>query len=285
MTTRLQTAHADDRTVELDSDHTQGAVVFDLDGVVYLGSTPIPGASAAIASLRDLGWQILFATNNSTKTPQSVAQVLEDRAGLSVPPSTVLTSSMAAVLYLHGLGVESALVVGSRQLRDTVRQGEISIVENGPAEAVVVGLARSLTHDTVAAAARAISNGALFVATNTDASLPTTRGPLPGAGATVSAIAKATQKQAVVCGKPEEPMAELVSRELTSDNVWMVGDRQETDIAFAKRAGWRSVLTLSGVTTPDTVLSPTIEPDHIIDSIADLPNILTGASKSSDDEG
>jgi 4-nitrophenyl phosphatase len=80
-------------------------------------------------------------------------------------------------------------------------------------------------------------------------------------------------------------MVDLVSRRLESDNVWMVGDRLETDIAFAKRGGWTSVLTLSGVSTAATVASHAIAPDYVIDSIAELPQILTGASKSSDDEG
>jgi 4-nitrophenyl phosphatase len=267
------------------TDHTRGAVVFDLDGVVYLGSTPIPGASAAIATLRDLGWQILFATNNSTKTPESIVKVLEDRAELSVSPSTIITSGQATVSYLHGLGVDSALVIGSQQLRDTVRRGQISIPESGPVDAVVVGLERSLTQDTIERAVRAINDGATFVATNTDASFPTPSGLMPGAGTTVSAIADAAQKPFVVCGKPEEPMVQLVSRKLESSNVWMVGDRLETDIAFAKRGGWRSVLTLSGVSTADTAASHAIKPDHIIESIAELPHLLIGASKSSDDEG
>ncbi len=259
--------------------------MFDLDGVVYLGSTPIPGASGAITTLRDLGWQILFATNNSTKTPESIATVLEDRVSISVPPSTIITSGMATVSYLQRLGVETALVVGSDQLRGTVRQAQIAIVEDGPVDAVVVGLERSLTQDTIECAVRAINDGAAFVATNTDASFPTPSGPVPGAGATVTAVADAAQKPFVVCGKPAEPMVRLVSQRLESDNVWMVGDRLETDMAFAKRGGWRSVLTLSGVSTAATAASHTIEPDYVIDSIAELPQILAGASKRSGDEG
>jgi 4-nitrophenyl phosphatase len=235
--------------------------------------------------LRDLGWQILFATNNSTKTPESIVKVLENRAELSVSPSTIITSGQATVSYLHGLGVDSAFVIGSQELRETIRRGQISTPRSGPVDAVVVGLERSLTQDTISRAVRAINDGATFVATNTDATFPTPSGPMPGAGATVSAVADAAQGPFVVCGKPEEPMVQLVSRKLVSDNVWMVGDRLETDIAFAKRGGWRSVLTLSGVSTADTAASHAIKPDYVIESIADLPHILTGASKSRVDEG
>ena len=274
-----------DAKAEHANSHIRGTVVFDLDGVVYLGSTPLPGASATIATLKDLGWQILFATNNSTKTPESIVEVLEHRASISAPPSTIVTCGMATISYLRNLGVESALVVGSHQLKDTVRRGQISVVENARVDAVVVGLERSLTQSTIEGAVRALNNGAAFVATNTDASFPTPSGLVPGAGATVTAIADAAQKPFVVCGKPEEPMVRLVSLKLESDNVWMVGDRMETDIAFAKRGGWRSVLTLSGVTSADTAAAHAMEPDYIIDSIAELPHILTSASKSSVDEG
>ena len=285
MNTLPRKAKVGSRRAEPHLGHVRGAIVFDLDGVVYLGSTPIPGASGAIASLRDLGWQILFATNNSTKTPETIVQVLEDRAGISVASSTIITSGMATVSYLNDLGAESALVVGSPQLRETVQRGNISIVENGAADAVVVGLMRSLTQEIIERAAQAIRGGAAFVATNTDESFPTPNGPVPGAGATVRAVADAAKRPFVVCGKPEEPMVKLVSRKLESNNVWMVGDRLETDIAFAKRAGWGSVLTLSGIATAESITSTAPEPDLIIDSIADLPHLLADASKNNDDEG
>lgn len=252
-----------------------GTVVFDLDGVVYLGSTPIRGAGEAIRTLQDRGWQVLFATNNSTKTPELVCTVLEERAGVVVDPSSVITSGMAAAAYLAEVGIETAFVVGAQELASAVLRRGIAVVDHTAAQAVVVGLDRSLSEATVERASSAIRQGALFVATNTDATYPTPDGEAPGAGATVAAIQDAAGATFVACGKPHSPMARLVSQQVTSDHVWMIGDRPETDIAFAKQAGWRSVLTLSGVTSATSDIPADLAPDHIIDSIVDLPRIVS----------
>jgi 4-nitrophenyl phosphatase len=120
----------------------------------------------------------------------------------------------------------------------------------------------------------------MFIATNTDATFPTPDGPMPGAGATVQTIADATGSPFVVCGKPNEPMAQLVRSRLETDNVWMIGDRLETDIALAKYAGWTSVLTLTGVTPMMPEFPEGLVPDHVIASVADLPQVLAGPTKS-----
>jgi len=252
-----------------------GTVVFDLDGVIYLGSTPIPGADATINTLGQLGWQTLFATNNSTRSSESVAKLLADRVGVSVDPSTIVTSAMAVAAYLSDRGIRSAFVVGSQQLEGTIRLGGTSVVDHLSAEAVVVGIDRSLTTDKINRAALAIRRGAAFVVTNTDATFPTPDGHVPGAGSTVRAVAEAAGSAFVVCGKPHEPMVQLISRQIHSKRVWMVGDRPETDVAFAKRAGWRSVLTLSGITATIEDIPDAMMPDHIIASIADLVGIVT----------
>jgi 4-nitrophenyl phosphatase len=266
-------------------DDMAGTVVFDLDGVVYLGTTPISGATDTIRALSDDGWQILFATNNSEATAESVAQILTERATLAVQPSAIITSAMATVRYLQRECVASAFVIGSRQLEDTIRSGGVVIVESVDADAVIVGLDRSLTEATIDRACQAIRRGAVFVATNTDRTFPTPHGPSAGAGTTVDAIADASGSSFVVCGKPHEPMAELVASRLMSDNVWMVGDRLETDIAFAKQGGWTSVLTLSGVTDKGVEFPEGLEPDFVVDSIAELPDVLDKATKRRLNEG
>jgi 4-nitrophenyl phosphatase len=267
------------------TDAVPGTVVFDLDGVIYLGSTAIPGASSTIAALAEQGWQVLFATNNSTKTPESVARVLSDRTGKSIHPSTVITSGMAATQYLNDEGIESVFIIGSQQLSETLNSGGVSVVDHRSAEAVVVGLDRSLTPDTLERASSAIRSGALFIATNTDETFPTPEGPMPGAGATVQVIAEATGSPFVDCGKPHAPMAQLIMSRLETENVWMIGDRLETDIALAKSAGWTSVLTLTGVTPMMSEFPESLAPDHVIASVADLPQVLAGPTTSSANVG
>jgi 4-nitrophenyl phosphatase len=268
-----------------DLDQKPGSIIFDIDGVVYLGTTPIIGATEAIETLADLGWQILFATNNSAATPDGVARQVSGRTGLFVDPSTIITSAMATAAYLADEQVSSAFVVGPEQLEDTIRGHGIPIVAAGNAEAVVVGLDRSLTDAVIEQACQAIRGGARFLATNTDETFPTPDGPVAGAGATVNAVASACAYPIVVCGKPHQPMVNLVSAQLTSDNVWMVGDRLETDIAFAKQAMWKSVLVLSGVTGSHTRIPDGLVPDFVIDSVAELPDLLAKATKSLRDEG
>lgn len=251
-----------------------GTIVFDLDGVIYLGSTPIAGAAESVVELRRRGWQILFATNNSTKTPESVAAVLSERAGLDVDPGSVFTSGMAAGRVLLEKGLRTVLVVGSRELEATIVGQGAEIVDGGVPDAVVVGLDRSLTYDKIDLASRAIRNGAAFIATNTDSTFPTPNGESPGAGTVVAAIAEASGRAAIACGKPELPMLDLVRGRIGSPRVYMVGDRPETDIAFAKAGGWGSVLTLSGIELDPRAIPAQLRPDHIIQSIADLPGTL-----------
>ncbi|GMR01755.1 MAG: HAD-IIA family hydrolase [Acidimicrobiia bacterium] len=253
--------------------------MFDLDGVVYVGSVPVDGAASAMLELRDRGWQLLFATNNSSKTPTSVTEVLRDRAGISVDPSAVITSGMAAAVYLRNNGLESAYVLGSPQLKDTVETYGVAVVESSTPDAVLVGLDRSLTYDKIDQAARAVRNGAAFVATNTDPTFPTSTGEVPGAGTIVAAVATASGSRFVTCGKPERPMIDLVSERIVTERVVMVGDRPETDTAFAIAAGWESVLTLTGVTATADDIPRHLVPNHVVASVAELPGILDGSSQ------
>lgn len=250
-----------------------GTIVFDLDGVVYLESSPIPGAAATIARLVESGWQVLYATNNSTKTSEMIAETLRSRVGVTIDPGSVSTSATAAAVHMAELGIASAMVVGPPALEDAVALLGI-VTEMVTPDAVVVGLDRSLTYDKIAAAARALHNGARFIATNTDATIPTPQGEVPGAGTVVAAIATASGRPYIACGKPNQPMLNLVSEKIEADRVIMVGDRPETDIAFAKLAGWESVLAMTGVIRDLTSVPDHLTPDRVVQSIADVEGIL-----------
>ena len=115
--------------------------------------------------------------------------------------------------------------------------------------------------------------GAAFVATNTDATYPTQAGPVPGGGAVIAAIATATGVDPIICGKPHPPFVAALG-EVVPGSAVMVGDRPETDVAVAKAAGWPSVLVLTGVTTDPSSVDERFRPDHVIPSIAELPQLL-----------
>ncbi len=255
-----------------------GTVVFDLDGVVYVDSHGVEGAGEALYALQHAGWHIVFATNNATRTPQAVLENIESRTGFRSPDADIVTSAMAASHWARQHH-DRAFVVGEPGLVETLEQAGLTIVDDASAECVIVGLDRQISYAKLDAASRLIRNGATFIATNTDATFPTRSGPAPGAGAIVAAVHTASGVEAVACGKPADPMVALVRDKIKGPDILVVGDRPETDLAMARRAGWTAVLVLTGVTTPDTAIAPQHAPHATIPSIAELPALL--ASRTS----
>jgi 4-nitrophenyl phosphatase len=253
-----------------------GTVVFDLDGVVYLGQEGVPHARRAFESLEDAGFHILFATNNASVTQVSAIEKIERLTGYNGTASAVVTSGMATAEYLAGR-YETALVIGEPALTETLEAAQIRVVDSqSPPDAVVVGIDFSFTYEKLAASVRAIRNGAAFIATNTDASIPASSGQAPGAGSLVAAVQTASGVVPVVCGKPHQPMIHILNRLRVGDVTWMVGDRPETDIAIAVSAGWRSILPLTGVVSSADDIGDRPTPDHIVASIQDVPRLVLG---------
>lgn len=243
--------------------------VLDLDGVVWLAGRPIPGAAEAIGRLRAEGARVAFVTNNSGPTVSEYVAKLA-AAGLAVEAAELATSSQAAaslvepgtrVAYVGGAGLGEALAAGGARL---VGLGESP-------EAVVVGRTLDLDFASLAAATRAISDGARFIATNTDSTFPTPDGPEPGAGALVAYLEVGSGRRAdEVAGKPEKAMVDLV-RERYGQPDMVVGDRAETDGAFAGRIGAPFALVLTGVTRrSDLPIDPA--PAVVSDDLAAVVN-------------
>jgi 4-nitrophenyl phosphatase len=251
--------------------------VLDLDGVIWLGEEPIPGAAEAVERLRAAGERVLFATNNSSVR---IADQEAKLASMGVPAEgDVVTSAQAGarmvepgerVLVCAGPGVEEALTARGAVLFDS-RSYERDA--DGPVDVVMVGFHRHFDYEGMRRAATAINAGARFIATNDDPTYPTPEGLIPGGGAIAAGIAAAS-RQPIVAGKPNPPMADLIheivgDRDDTSAGI-MVGDRPDTDGAFAKTLGYRFALVLSGVTRPtDLPVEPT--PDLTAD---DLPSLV-----------
>jgi HAD superfamily hydrolase (TIGR01450 family) len=238
--------------------------VLDLDGVVWLADTAIDGAAVAIARLRSRGERVLFATNNSAVP---LADVEAKLARFDIPAQgDVVTSAMAAARLVEP--GERVLVCGGPGVADAMRARGAVAVWEGDADAVAVGFHRDFDYERLRVAAQAVWNGARLIATNDDATYPTPAGPIPGGGAIVAAVAYAAGVEPVVAGKPHAPMADLVLRIGGPDGT-MVGDRPETDGAFAAALGYRWALVLTGVTAPgDLPVSP--PPDVVADDLAAL---------------
>jgi len=251
-----------------------GTIVMDLDGVVYHGNVSLPGAGDALETLSNRGWRLVLATNNSSKTPSDVVEKVRALTGYAAEVNHVVTSAMAAALHLTD-GREAVFVVGEKALETALKDAGIEIVDTWQdAQAVVVGVDFDISYETIDRAARAIRGGARFVATNTDATFPQPDGLSVGSGAIVAAIATASETEPTVCGKPHQPMRQLVKRHIIGTDVWVVGDKPETDIAMAESEGWRSVLPLTGVTSSDIVASLSHDPDFIVASIEDVPAVI-----------
>jgi 4-nitrophenyl phosphatase len=252
--------------------------VLDLDGVVWLGDEPIPGAADAVARLRAAGERVLFATNNSFP---AVADQEAKLARVGIPAEgDVLTSAMAAaglvepgqrVLVAGGPGIRQAVAARGAVVVDA---GDPAADDAAGVDVVAVGFHRDFDYERLRRAARAVDAGARLVATNDDATYPTPDGPIPGGGSLVAAVAYATGVTPVVAGKPHAPMADLV-RAVGGDAGTVVGDRPETDGAFARTLGYRFGLVLTGVTRPgDPPVEPT--PDVVANSLAALVTTTLG---------
>ncbi len=263
------------------------AALLDLDGVVYLGGVPIPGAAGALSAAAGAGMRLAFVTNNASRTPHAIAAQLTGM-GIRATASDIVTSAQAAARVLAGRLPAGApvLVVGGIGLRLAVRDRglrPVSVAAEHP-QAVVQGYAPDISYGLLAEAALAIRGGALYVASNTDATLPTSRGPQPGNGSLVQVLVTATGRKPIVAGKPEPPLhAESVER-VGSVRPLVVGDRLDTDIEGSVRVGADSLLVLTGVTTPvDLVLAP---PQHRPTYVArDVAGLNTGQPEVTADGG
>lgn len=252
-------------------------VICDLDGVIYRGRTPIPGSPEGLARLEDSGAHVLFATNNSTRSPADSAKKIKEVTGIEVDPDDVFTSAMASAGILAPED-SPVMVIGESGIIDAVRGRGLELTEvPEDAKAVVVGLYRGVGYNDIANAADAVRNGARFIATNTDTTFPTASGLKPGSGAIVAAIAAVAGQSPEVCGKPHAPMRALIKRTGIGDDVWVVGDRVDTDIALANgESGWRSILVLTGVTGPG---EPTGGADHVVEDFAAAVDVVLGTDQ------
>ena len=226
------------------------AIVCDLDGVVYRGDPAVPHA---VESLSAAGIPVQYATNNASRPPAAVGEHLR-RLGLDVDDSAVATSSQAAAWLLtkHVARGATVLAVGGPGVAEALRERgyvPVSSAADDPV-AVVQGYGQGVTADDLAQAAYAVQRGALWLATNTDHTLPTASGYAPGNGALVLAVGAAVGRGPdLVAGKPDEPLYLMCAERLGVEpsRVLAVGDRLETDIEGAHHAGMDSLLVLTGV--------------------------------------
>ncbi len=271
------------QATQLPLDQLFDVALLDLDGVVYRGHEPVAHAADALARARESGMRLSFVTNNALRPPDEVARRIA-AAGVAADPHDVATSAQAAARLLAQQlpSGSKVLVAGGEGLRLALRERglvPVSRADEDPA-AVVSGYDPELTYSRLAEAVLAIFAGALWIASNTDVTVPTERGLLPGAGALVAFIAAATKVTPQVAGKPQRALHEEATSRSGAKHPLVVGDRLDTDIEGANGVGAPSLLVLTGVATLAELVTaqPAARPTFLADDLRGLLRPATGVS-------
>ena len=251
------------------------AVVSDMDGVLWRGDKPMPGLIEFFAFLRERDIHFILATNNATRTARQYADKLAGH-GVQVSEAEILPSCDVVSDYLVTIAKPGTrvFVVGEAALVESLRARGFVISED-EAEFVVAGLDRQVTYAKVACANRLIRNGAKFIGTNPDKTWPSETEITPGAGAVLAFIEAAAGVKPFIVAKPEPVMFQQALARLGArpEETMMIGDRLETDIEGGLRAGLKTILVLSGISTEADVEQTGIRPDWTFRDIGELTQV------------
>src|SRR6195952_3898712 len=242
-----------------------------MDGVLVREQHAIPGADRFLAALREAGTPFLVLTNNSIYTRRDLAARLL-ASGLDVPEESIWTSALATAKFLEDQRPGgSAFVIGESGLTTALHSSGYTMTERSP-DYVVLGETRTHSFERITQAIRLIAKGARFIATNPDATGPSTEGPLPATGSVAALISRATGIEPYFVGKPNPLMmrSALNALDAHSETAAMIGDRTDTDVISGLEAGLEAILVLTGLTTRADAERFPYRPSRIVDSIADL---------------
>ncbi len=239
--------------------------LIDLDGTAYHGARVIKETLAFVKTLSDKGIPYLFLTNNSTKTPEMVAELLNG-LGYPVKENQVYTPSLATAQYIYDENPKAKVfMIGEVGLERALKEKGLILTSENP-DYVVIGLDREINYEKLSLACLAVRNGATFISTNGDIAIPTERGLLPGNGALTSVITLSTGIDPIFIGKPEriimEKALELIG--LDALDVAMIGDNYFTDILAGIHAGMPTIYIEGGVSTREEVMNYETPPTHVL---------------------
>ncbi|WP_144902648.1 HAD-IIA family hydrolase [Halobellus captivus] len=254
------------------------AAILDLDGTVYLGEGLIDGADKSIETLRERLGTVLFLTNKAISRRQDYSEKLQ-RLGVETSVDDVINSGWVTAQYVRDHYPDAeAYVVGESPLVEEFRDAGVTTTD-APGDLLVASMDRQFDYEKLDVAMRTLDGGAPFLATNPDRTCPTENGEIPDAAGMIGAIEGVTGRTVdEILGKPSPRMVEtaLDVVGVEPEACLMVGDRIETDIRMGERAGMTTVLVLSGVTDRETIEEVDVEPDYVLESIADIDDVLRG---------
>ena len=251
-------------------------IIMDMDGVLYRGNEPTEGLVEFFHFLNERGVKYLLLTNNSTTLPSGYVKKLA-AMGVQVPEEAILTSGLVAKTYMQGRYPAGTRIYGvcMDPLRELLLDGTGYVWDDKTPQVVVSSGDFAVVYDKLKRACLAIRAGADWIATNTDKTLPTEEGLVPGAGALVAALVTATDREPIALGKPALPMMDHALRllGLTAAETAMLGDRLDTDILGGINAAMTTIMVLTGVSTQEEAERGSIKPDYVY---ADLPALMAG---------
>ncbi|WP_292730305.1 TIGR01458 family HAD-type hydrolase [Methanoculleus sp.] len=252
-----------------------GAVLIDIDGVLYVGDRPVAGAERALRELDRRGIPYRFVSNTTRRSRRSVARRLEE-LGYSIPETRIITAPVAAAAHLREGGRTRCFLLTTPDARTDFEEAGIAAVEEGADAVVVADAAEGLTYASMNRAFRLLMDGADLIALEKDRYWMGSDGLMLSAGPFVAALEYAAGKEAEVIGKPSGTFFLRALREIgiNPDKAAMVGDDIVTDIGGARACGMKGILVRTGKYREETVRRSGIAPDLIIDSLADLPDYL-----------
>jgi NagD protein len=247
----------------------------DMDGVLVHEGHALPGAAEFLARLRERERPFLVLTNNSIFTARDLRARLAT-SGLDVPEASIWTSALATGQFLADqVPNGTAYVIGEAGLTTALHEIGYVLTDTAP-DFVVLGETRTYSFEAITKAIRLIDAGARFIATNPDPTGPSADGPTPACGAVAALITRATGKEPYIVGKPNPMMfrSALNAIDAHSETTAMVGDRMDTDVIAGMEAGLETFLVLTGSTSRPDVLRYPFRPSHIMESVADLIDLI-----------
>ena len=248
------------------------AVLFDLDGTVYCGDDPIPGAAEFIDRLRQSTIDYLFVTNRGNRTPEEVAEQLR-AMGISSSRDNILTSAQVAASHI-GPG-KRVYVIGETGVEQALNEIGSTVADDN-VDAVIVSYDRQFDYEKLLKGLRHIKTGAAFVATNGDAVITLEDGIAPESGPLVAALENASGIPATIMGKPQAAMIDSAIDTLgcKKSECIIIGDNLETDILAGNNAGIDSALILTGVSTRADAAVCAYPPTWIVENYGELEDLL-----------
>lgn len=252
--------------------HYKGYLI-DLDGTMYKGTEEVDGAAQFIDYLNQQGIPHLYVTNNSTKTPEEVTAKLR-KMHIDAKPEEIVTSALATANFIANEKANASVyMIGGSGLKAALLDRRLTLRRDKHVDYVVIGLDEQVTYDKLAIATLAVREGATFISTNPDVSIPKESGLLPGNGAITSVVSVSTGQQPQFIGKPEPVIMDIALDILKLDkaDVAMVGDLYDTDIMSGINVGVDTIHVQTGVTSFAEIQEKDVPPTY---SVKDLNEVI-----------